>query len=202
MMSFTGSIGSVMNGSGLADCLQTVFGSSTVPKIIDGKAIAKALRAHFLVQASLMTKLNSHIIPACEATHEVDNTTDNLYETIQEELELEEEDDFEEIDLLVNFDETSLRHLKIEEVQELKEIYEALENNYEEGVKRLHSSQVVDLLTNMLNSLKENLQTQSHTAKLWLKYMAYVDVLKQFIRAERCGDWVIGTSISMHWRKC
>ena len=45
MMGFTGSIGVLMNGSGLSECLETEFGTNTVPKIMDGKAIFRAIRA-------------------------------------------------------------------------------------------------------------------------------------------------------------
>ena len=33
------------------------------------------------------------------------------------------------------------------------------------------------------------LELKSRTAKLWLLYMKYIEVLKLFIRAERIGDW-------------
>ena len=33
------------------------------------------------------------------------------------------------------------------------------------------------------------LERKSQTAKLWLLYMKYIEVLKLFIRAERIGDW-------------
>ena len=45
IMSFVGSIGALMKGSGLSECLETEFGTNTVPKIIDGKAISRAIRA-------------------------------------------------------------------------------------------------------------------------------------------------------------
>ena len=42
MMSYVGSIGTLMDGSGLKECFETEFGSNTVPKIMEGKAIARA----------------------------------------------------------------------------------------------------------------------------------------------------------------
>ena len=45
IMSFVGSIGALMKGSGLSECLETEFGTNTVPKIIGGKAISRAIRA-------------------------------------------------------------------------------------------------------------------------------------------------------------
>jgi len=65
MMSFVGSIGSVMIGSGLEEALETVYGPSAVTHMISGKAISKALRGHFLVEAALVNKLMSALLP-CE----------------------------------------------------------------------------------------------------------------------------------------
>jgi len=44
MMSFLGSIGTVMKGSGLSECLQTIYGENAVTHIETGKAIARAIR--------------------------------------------------------------------------------------------------------------------------------------------------------------
>ena len=51
MMSFMGSIGSMMKGSGLEEALETVYGPNAVAHMISGKAISRALRGHFLVEA-------------------------------------------------------------------------------------------------------------------------------------------------------
>ena len=49
LMSFLGCIGSMMKGSGL-EVLENVYGPNAVKYIISGKAYARALRAHFLVE--------------------------------------------------------------------------------------------------------------------------------------------------------
>jgi hypothetical protein len=53
MMSYLGSLGSVMLGSGLTEVLQTCFGPNTVGHMMSGKAVSKAVRGHFLVDGSL-----------------------------------------------------------------------------------------------------------------------------------------------------
>ena len=46
--------------------------------------------------------------------------------------------------------------------------------------------------TNMLLSdLKQTLCSQSRTARLWLLYMHYIDIVKQFIASERTSDWLL-----------
>ena len=49
--------------------------------------------------------------------------------------------------------------------------------------------EVVKKLDTYLEKLKEHLSTKSRTSKLWIQYMEYVGIMRQFIRAARSGDW-------------
>ena len=53
LMSFLGSIGKVMECSGISELFQVVYSSATAVHMMSGKAYARALRAHFLVQSAL-----------------------------------------------------------------------------------------------------------------------------------------------------
>lgn len=44
-------------------------------------------------------------------------------------------------------------------------------------------------LSSLLDSHKSHLRESSRTAKLWLQYIDYIQVLKNFIRAERTSNW-------------
>ena len=48
MMSFMGSIGSMMKGSGLEEALKVAYGPNAVTQMRSGKAISRALCGHFL----------------------------------------------------------------------------------------------------------------------------------------------------------
>ena len=63
MMSFAGSIGALIHGSGLQTALECIYGKLTVSSLLSGKAIAKALQAHFLVESSLMKLLLKPFFP-------------------------------------------------------------------------------------------------------------------------------------------
>ena len=54
-MSFIGAIGHLMAESGLKELLELVYASNAVDHILTGKAIARAVRGHFLVDAALNT---------------------------------------------------------------------------------------------------------------------------------------------------
>ena len=40
-----------------------------------------------------------------------------------------------------------------------------------------------------VETLQGYLISESRTAKLWVKYMSYIEVIKMFIRPERTGNW-------------
>jgi hypothetical protein len=52
-MRFIGSIGYLMSGSGLANLLETVYATTAVSHMMSGKALARAVRCHFLVDTAL-----------------------------------------------------------------------------------------------------------------------------------------------------
>lgn len=57
IMSFVGAIGHLMDGSGLRELLEVIYAKDTVPDMLSGKAIARALRGLFLVDSALHTLL-------------------------------------------------------------------------------------------------------------------------------------------------
>jgi len=52
-MSFLGSIGMVMTGSGLSEVLEQCFGPNAVLHMLSSKAVSRAQRGRFLVDATL-----------------------------------------------------------------------------------------------------------------------------------------------------
>ena len=51
------------NGSSLETAFEGIYGKVTVSNFLSSKAIAKSLRAHFLVESSLMTLLLKQFFP-------------------------------------------------------------------------------------------------------------------------------------------
>ena len=75
LMSFLGSIGTLMKGSGLTECLQTIYGENAVTYVESGKAISRALRGHFLVQSALYGLLLDEIL--CDEREDKQDDTEN-----------------------------------------------------------------------------------------------------------------------------
>ena len=57
LMSFLGSIGHLMAGTGLQELLEVIFAGNTVAHILSGKAVARAIRCHSLLESVLHTLL-------------------------------------------------------------------------------------------------------------------------------------------------
>jgi hypothetical protein len=161
LMSFLGSIGSMMAGSGLAELLQVLFGSDTVSHMLSGKAYTRSIRGHFLVESALMTKLLQHLMPV------EDNGLDDRLKENQFRLSC---DDALEIGSLVK--ETWTKCLVKDEECNLN--WETLWH-----------------VEDRLEELKKQLIEGSRTARLWLQYLRYISVVKEFIAAERTGNWQI-----------
>ena len=84
LMSFLGSIGKLMEGSGLNAVLETIYGKNTVDHIITGKAVSRAIRGHFLVDAALNTTVKTQLFPGCFLNNENDLINrDNVRAPIQ-----------------------------------------------------------------------------------------------------------------------
>ena len=53
IMSLLGSIDYLMEGSGMERLFEVVYARNTVPHIMSGKVVSRALRAHLLVESAL-----------------------------------------------------------------------------------------------------------------------------------------------------
>ena len=137
LMSFYGSIGSIMEGSGIRKLFKTIYGENTTKHIMSGKATARANRAHIIAESALMTK---------------------ILETV-----LEDED---------------------VDIQKVLQIYKSVITK-----ENILDTETLENLSKAVKSKKDELSRKSRTAKLWINYMNYVEVCRNFIRAARTGDW-------------
>ena len=53
LMNFLGAVGYLMNGTGLKDILQVIYGENAVQHVLTGKAVQRAIRGHLLVNKRL-----------------------------------------------------------------------------------------------------------------------------------------------------
>ena len=154
LMSFLGSMGTMMKGSGLAESFETVYGEPTVRQMFAGKAVSRDFRGHFLVEAVLMTKLLRHLFPTDYSyfqevdellTDEEQDNEDNLCDT-----EFNEDDDFPDA-----FPNDLTHEIVIEEVDilEIKKLYELFISD-NDSIANVNKSEALSKLFNFLEKYK------------------------------------------------
>ena len=145
LMSFLGSVGKMMRGSGIEELFAVVYAENSAEHMMSGKAVSRALRAHFLIEAALKCI---------------------LFDIVKEKYGIEDE---------------SLKNT-IEYIQTEKDL------NKIDNI--LESKPIADI-KNAFEEVENELSSKSRTAKLWLLYLHYIGVLKQFIFAERTSNWLM-----------
>ncbi len=161
-MSFLGSIGHLMDSSGLQEMLESIYAPNAVVHMLSGKAIARAVRGHFIIDAALNALiLHSGFnapLPCQPMSHSSDNEADVEAPT------------------------------KNQDVDEALTLYEKLMGG-EISAEEVCSSSVLERIKNSLKNHSESQKKSSRTSALWVQYMNMIDILRKFIRAERTGNW-------------
>ena len=178
-MSFLGCIGYLMAGSGLQEVLELIYASNAVVHMLPGKAIARAVRAHLIVDAALnaLVLAKTFCVPPLGSSHD----------TECEDMETEEVES-------TSFHDEAPRNADLGSASVL---YKKLMQGSMSAFQICQSD--------LMNKIRDALQTEaealksSRTAALWLYYMEMVDILRRFIRAERTGT---GNGISNLSQKC
>ena len=173
-MSFLGSIGYLVAGSGLQELLEVVFAGNAVRHILTGKAISRAVRRHMLVDAALNTILVAKAYHIPLPTKETDEpkrdtaSTDPGNDAVETEQQKQDTGDV-----------TS-------DITEAKDLYDKamLSTLYVEDVC---SAGVLVRIKGKLDDLKQTMTTR--TTMLWLLYLDMVSILQRFIKAERMANW-------------
>ena len=162
VMSYLGCIGQLMSGSGLKELLETVYASNTVPHMLSGKAVSRALRGHFLAGNAICSLL----MRQCEG--------DGMKESESNENERDDETN-RKADAPKN---------------ELVGLYEKLTSG-DIDLESLYSNDCLADKYLAYQSKCRNL-SQYPTSALWIQYLEMIDILRTFITAEHTGNWDLG----------
>ena len=157
-MSFLGSIGGLMKGSGLEKAFGVVFAENTVSHMITGMTISRVVGGHFLVQSALVT---------------------NVFKPFIDDVEDEAEDT--EDDKFVSEDEKTVETAKRDGV--LRELEYVTKYVKDEGKTTEDNKSKDYLLLFQLEVIVENCKEYliKSSSRNWLLYIYYVDVVKMFI---------------------
>ena len=103
-MSFLGSIGHIMKGSGLQEVLELIYADNAVSHILSDKAVQRAIRGHFLINTALDALLlaNEYKIPLEAETRTDALECQSVYENNANQSTETLESRYEDIDMADN----------------------------------------------------------------------------------------------------
>ena len=159
-----------MDSSGLQEMLESIYAPNAVVHMLSGKAIARAVRAHFIVDAALnapMLKSFFNVPLPCQP--DISDSNGN------------EGPDF------VETDEHCADVGKNQDLDEAHTLYEKLMSG-DMCAEEVCLSNVLERIKECLKKYCESMKKSSRTSALWVQYMSMIDILRKFIRAERTGN--------------
>ena len=162
-MSFLGSIGHLMAGSGIKELFEMIYAPKAVEQIMSGKAISRAVRAHLLLEAVLNGLLLSKSMDVplpCAAEVEQDDTESSGQTPC------------------TNSDLKAAESLYFELVAMEKDAEEVANDEAIVRIQAIRDGHVETL-------------AKDPTASLWIQYLDMIRILCMFIRAERLGNWYL-----------
>lgn len=140
LMSYIGCMGYLMGGSGLKELLSTVYAPTSVEKMLQGHAFARAVRGHLITQTALSNIIFEHI----DITDEEQACAREIMSTIWDEPP---------------------------------------------PLGSLNENPNLKSLAKKFGEALQHLSGKGRTAKLWVQYFHMVNLMKEYIHAERSGDW-------------
>ncbi|KYM98416.1 hypothetical protein ALC62_10869 [Cyphomyrmex costatus] len=88
------------------------------------------------------------------------------------------------------FDKIKTQNSKFLEIFELDEISDMFFNSTEPESSNILNSKVLNDIDYLFEEQMQKIQRRSKTAELWVLYFRMVSILKDFIAAEKSGDWM------------
>ena len=155
-----------MAGSGLQETLELIYAPNAVVHMMSGKAIARAIRGHFLVDAALNALL--------------------VNDTLNFPLSVESRDDSDGDMSQVTPEEQGM----VESLNELKQVGSMLQKVMEGDIEtqEVCCSKNINAINEKLEARKRSLES-CRTAALLFEYMKMQDIVRCFIKVERTGNW-------------
>ena len=160
-----------MASSGLQELLELVYAPNAVVHMLNGKAIGRAVRAHFIVDASVNVMMLIDVLDApMPSQPDKSHSNDNAEVAT------------------VTRDYLSDEVIDIPDVDEARVVYGKLVDGTVsvEDICRCH---VLNIIKDRLHKHAESDKMSSRTASLLVQYMGMIDILRKYIRAERTGNW-------------
>ena len=173
LMSFLGSIGHLMKGTGFEDAMGVLVGPNTVAHVLSGKAYARAIRGHFIIYKALSDVLLDYL--KCQQSKDDEADSD---------------DGFSQPPVCLENDNHLHGSLTPSIVSGINDLYDKILHDGYNDNEELQDTCLLKC-SELLDELKSVLSKQSRTAKLWIYYLKCIDLVKLFLVAKRTCNWLL-----------
>ena len=161
-MSFLGCIGHLMASSGLQEMLESIYAPNAVVHMLNGKAIARAVCAHFIVDAALNAlKLKSVLNVPLPCQPEISDSNDNGDHHFAETAARPSDEQHPDVG-------------KNSDLDEACTLYEKLMAG-DICAEEVCKSNILKRIKDNLEKHSESVKISSRTAALWNQYMNMTD---------------------------
>ena len=167
-----------MASSGLQEMLESIYAPNAVVHMLSGKAIARAVHTHLIVDAALIALMLRSVLNAplpCQP--EISDSNEN------------EDPDFAET-VARPPDEQCAGVGKNLDLGEAHTLYETLMAR-DMCAEKVCMSNVLKRIKDNLQKHSESVKMTSRTSALWVQYMNMIDILRKYNRAECTGNWAL-----------
>ena len=151
----------------LQEILEKVFAKNAVTHMLSGKAVARAVRGYFLVDAALQALLTFDAFG-----FNVEKQERNVREVTVSDCDTDENG-----------------KTKFELLQSVIPFFDKMLTQ-EVNSNELNESTELNLVEECLQAQRQKLII-NRTAALWIQFMDMVSLLRNFLRAERTGNWIL-----------
>lgn len=165
VMNFLGAIGYIMAGSGLESLLELMYGPNTVQQVLTGKAYARAVRGHFIIQDALLQLVLQRLV-AQETLDNSSTVTESMLRNTTEEIQTTTVDVMHQL---------------------YGQIWQDRVDVGDDCI--LQQCEALSTVASGLQNVMIEMMSESRTSRLWLNYINWIDVIKMFITAERTSNW-------------
>ena len=213
-MSLLGAIGSIMAGSGLKEMLEQVYAAGSVDQMLSGKAVARAVRGHFLIDRALniistsaalqlpMPALKGSSILSTDLPPIAQPTTDETSESTSASsppgasistpgrnkntvnVRSQLTSDLPRPSSSTTHQETT--HTAMEVISDLTTALQNGDLDLDEALK----SSVLDDTQVAIDKWRDDIRKYG-TARMWIQYQRMVEILRSLIRSARIGSWTL-----------
>ena len=165
-----------------------MYAENFVSHMLSGKAIARTIRAHTLVELALHALIAADIF---EINQPDNNAVDiNKEESTDQAHERHNRDDRSDAIITLDINDQAAHVHANTFAEEVMKLFDNL-MKYEVELADVESDETVKNIVQLLDTNLEDMSKKNRTSKLWIQNIKMLGILRKFVNAEMTGNWML-----------